>query len=109
MTSLLHTTTGLLKLTLIAGFRISRYHMKPYEELAAIVAAMVHPSDSVTRATPAITQKPTKISDDRISRAVMTPSGMSLRPTIYDTPATTNATQGTRKMPTVETSFAPAY
>ncbi len=49
----LQTATGLFKSPFIAGLRIIKVQARPYDELQTIVAAMVHPSDSLTRAIPA--------------------------------------------------------
>ncbi len=108
-TSGLQTTTGLPILALIAGLRTSRYQPKPYDVLATTVAAIVSPSDSLTRATPAITQKPMNVRVDKMIVVGIIPSGMLSRPAMKDTAATTNVNHGTRNIPTVETVFAIVY
>ena len=63
--------------SLIAAFLTSKYQLNPYDEFVNTVAAIVHPSDSVTIAVPAITQNPTNVSIDRIITTGISPFGIA--------------------------------
>src|SRR5689334_8009381 len=99
----LHTGTAFPKSALNRPLRMRTYHANPYEEFKAIVAAIVHVSDSVTAATPTMTQKPTSVNPERIKSTTMIPSGISGRLMIKDMPITTSDSHGTRNIPNVDT------
>src|SRR5271154_6071517 len=108
-TSGVHTGTELFKTPLIAGLRRRKYDVRPYVELQTMVAATVHPSDSLTKAVPATTQKPTSGSPKKISIKGMMPFGISRRLRTKINPAKADAIQGTRNMPIVDTIFEVPY
>src|SRR5580658_5762033 len=92
------------------GKRVLRkYQTNQYEELTAAVAAILDPSDSAMSATPVLMQKPTKGSRARMSAIGMTPPGRAWRTLMNHRAAPTSISQGTRNIPTVDTSFAVPY
>src|SRR5262245_19743879 len=100
---------GLPRSALMVGLRMTMYHAKPYVELQIIVPAIVQPSDSLTSAVDAVTQKPTNVNPASTSIIGMRPSGMSARLMIRVKPARTRVIHDARYMPTVAMSFAVAY
>src|SRR5262245_23228464 len=105
----LHTGAAFPKSALNSPLRIMTYHANPYEEFKATVATIVHVSDSVTAATPTMTQKPTRVNPARIKRTTMMPSGISGRLSIKEAPITTSDSQGTINIANVDKIFAVVY
>src|ERR1700733_1609618 len=105
----LHTGTGLFKSPLMAGLRMMKYQTRPYDELLTMVAATVHPSDSLTKAAPATRQKPTSGTPNRMNIKGTIPFGISPRLRTRVDAAMTRVPQGMRNNPMVEAIFEMAY
>src|SRR5947209_2839317 len=73
------TATGPVQFFVSDGVRASKYQTTPYEELQTTVAAIAHPSESLTSAVPKMKQKPTTGINASTNTIGIVPCGSSWR------------------------------